>query len=105
MHPALNSIVLTLFLTACTSQEDFAQSNAEATCDLYADCEVLGVMGDFDDIATCTESIAAELSPEGSECPEYVRNQNRDCLEGILLMTCDDLYDGYWPEACDATCP
>ena len=60
MHPAGSDCSDSVF--NCTSQEDFAQSNAEATCDLYADCEVLGVMGDFDDIATCTESIAAELS-------------------------------------------
>ena len=105
MRTLVNPTVLTFFLAACTSQEDFAESSAEATCDLYADCEVLGVMGDFEDLDSCTAAITAELSPEGTDCPEYVRNQNRDCLEGILLMTCDDLYDGYWPEACDATCP
>jgi len=105
MRPASVPALLLLGLSGCTAHENFAEEYSLATCDLFADCEVLEIMGDFETIDQCNDTLNLAMGPEGTDCPDFDRSNQNDCLEGILLMTCDDLYAENWPEACDAACP
>ena len=102
-RPLFRSLLL-LPAIACNTQENYAMDLAEVSCELYEDCEVLEVMGDYESLYGCIEDQTADFGPEGSGCSEYRSASTDECLEGILGMTCDDLYSGAWPEACDEAC-
>jgi hypothetical protein len=99
----MRNLLVMLMVISCTSQEEFAQDYSTATCELYEDCEVLLVMGEYETLDECTEIEAAFYDSE-ELCPAFNPKLRNECLEEILLMTCDDLYTGGWPESCDLIC-
>ena len=102
-HPVVTNLLL-LLVIACESQENYAVDFAQVSCELYEDCEVLELMGEFESLDGCIEDQTSDFGPEGSACTEYQSAPTNECLEEILLMICDDLYTGVWPEACDEAC-
>ncbi len=99
----MRRLIVFLALPACVSQDDFAQEYSIATCELYEDCEVLHVMGEYENMDECTDLEAAFFADE-ELCTDFDQSLRQECLEEILMMTCDDLYTGEWPEACDLIC-
>lgn len=97
---------LLVVLAACgTKHEDFAADYAEATCLLYEECEVLGIVGGFDDKAACVSSVQAAVDPAEGKCPEYDKSFAVDCISGVNQIDCAELYEGKWPDACKSVCP
>ena len=104
MKQSLLPVLLSSLTIACHSQEQFASDFAEVSCELYEDCEVLDLMEDFEDLDSCLSVHEDEYGPGGTECTEFDPASQEVCLEEILLMSCDDLYSGVWPETCDEVC-
>ncbi|MDP6931356.1 MAG: hypothetical protein QGG40_00500 [Myxococcota bacterium] len=84
------------------STEKYPVEHAEATCQLYEDCEVLPAL-DLD-YASCTEDLTGTYTSDVEDCASYSRSAATDCVDGILAMTCNDLLDEAWPTACSSIC-
>lgn len=96
--------LLALTLLACAYSEDlFAEDMATATCQLYAECEYLGLFG-FESQDACVTQVQSMYAPGAMECPDYDGKVAQECIDGVQAMTCDDLYAGTWPQACAERC-
>ena len=92
-----------IVVIACASQDEQANDYAEASCALYDDCEVLQVMGEYLTFEECLTQESEHLMPE-TTCESINTSEHKECIAGIVIMTCDDLYAAEWPEACDRMC-
>ena len=103
MHRTLPALLATPLLAACGyKQDDFAADYAEAWCQVWADCELLDVI-DYESADECRAVV--EPTRQEDHCADYDMQMAQECIDGILAMTCDDLYDeAPWPSACDSAC-
>jgi hypothetical protein len=98
--------VIALLITACGyKQEPFAEDYSTAICTLYSDCEVLQTVGGWEDMPTCLAEIKARVDPAADRCPDYDKKVGIDCVNGVNKMTCLDLTEDTFPQACVQVCP
>lgn len=103
-HRISAALAAVLALGGCSyPAEDFATDFATASCQLYDDCDTLDLFG-FASVQECADTSAPNYLPETMPCADYDRKAAADCVDGVELMTCEDLYASAWPDACDARC-
>ncbi len=57
----------------------------------------------IDDYDACIPVVSESQDPENRDC-DWDAGAAKECVEGINMMTCDDLYDSDYPLACEKTC-
>lgn len=98
-------LLLVGLLVACGyKQEDFAPDYATAVCDLYVDCEILGVSQVYETVEDCEAAVVEEKDEGGGNCDAYDKEKAEQCIQDLEAMSCDDLYAESWPASCDEAC-
>lgn len=93
-----------LTLLACAyPAEDFAVDMADAVCGIYDECGYLDTFG-FTSADECATTVQQSYDPEQIDCAEYDKKKAEECVDGVIQMSCQDLYDSAWPTACDERC-
>jgi len=90
-----------MFIGCGLAESDFHAEYADASCQLYSDCELLSSMG-YDDNDSCTVEVEAYSS---GSCEEYFSEAANECIETLLGSNCDILYSGDGlPDSCASAC-
>jgi hypothetical protein len=96
-------LTLTMMMTfGCYSKSSYTEDVSTAFCTLYDDCDYLEVQ-QIDDYDACIPVVSESQDPENRDC-DWDAGAAKECVEGINMMTCDDLYDSDYPLACEKTC-
>ena len=95
-------ILTTMMTVGCYSKSSYTEDVSAAYCTLYDDCDYFKVQ-QIDDYDDCLTVVAERQDPENLDC-DWDAGAAVECVEAINQMTCDEMYDGDYPLACEQVC-
>lgn len=110
LQRALPVALVGMLTCACSiTPEQFARSEARASCRLAKRCNRQQFVEDYDTVRECTRDALDEYSPEefADDCEDFDREAARKCLRGIrqARRSCDpEAPDDELVEACAEVC-
>ncbi len=96
--------ILPVLAAGCYTVDEFRADLVEATCDLYARCELLEAV-DYADRGECVEEMSAVQADDEIPCDPYDPRAARECIDALNQRDCDSESLESWPEACAEACP
>lgn len=103
-------LLLLTALVGCYSEADYAEGFTEVDCQLRLECyseEALSYL-EYSDVEGCMEyeadsidKLAAEK--EAEDC-DYDREAARDCVDGMVELSCEDYLLNDFPQSCQEIC-
>ena len=106
MRTPLSLAPALLICWACYPEDRYQEDIASARCDFYERCELLEDPFGYESLDDCLNEWAQKViedQEEGYLCQDYDPKMARDCVEGIELLSCEDVAEGY-PSSCSSIC-